>query len=63
VSIPNEWEGVERAQGGTRTCGVVEVASDETAKGEVEGEEDSRAERGEIRQASLEQDVLDVCSV
>jgi hypothetical protein len=29
-------------QGCTRACGVVEVARDETAKGEAKGEEDSR---------------------
>jgi predicted amidohydrolase len=62
VSMPSSWEGVKRARGWVRTCGVVEVARDGTAKGEVEREEDSRGERGEIREASLIQDLSGVLS-
>jgi hypothetical protein len=63
VFMPSEWEGVKRVHSSVRACGVVEVARDETAKDEVEGEEDSRGERGEIRGASLVQDLSGMLSV
>jgi hypothetical protein len=44
-------------------CGVIEVARDKTAKDKVEGEEDSRGERGEIRGALLVQDLSGVLSM
>jgi hypothetical protein len=46
-----------------RACGVDGVARDETAKDKVEGEEDNRGERGEIRGASLVQDLSGMLSV
>jgi hypothetical protein len=66
ASMPSEWESIERALSCMRACGVVEVARDETATGEVEGEEDGRGERGKIRRASVVQDLsgaLSACNV
>jgi hypothetical protein len=60
--MPTEWEGVERAQDCTRACSVVQIAKDETAKGEVKRDEGGRAGRGEIRGASFERDVSGVLS-